>query len=349
MNISFVRLAGCLATAALIAGCSANSQGISGASPTLQAGNQSGRHIASPLANGMPIVASSHARGASWMQPDLGGQALIYVANFQAGSVSVFAYNDGKSPTLVGTLTGFDVPVAACSDNKGNVFIGDFGTATITEFAHGATLPTQVLQDPQAEPQGCAVDPTTGNLAAINWACTCGTGNIAIYANATGTPKIYTNAAQSFPESAAYDPQGNLVIAGRQNNVTNVFEVAKGTTKFTELTVKNGTIDYPGQVEWGGSYLLIGEQQYQGQNASAVYQTVLKGKTLTIHGTIPLTGTTDVFGFAKRGSGSTASIAAADVVSNDGFVYSFPGGQQTSTFSGMTAPLGMAISQAVSK
>jgi hypothetical protein len=341
-----VRLFCCLTIAALLAGCAANSQSAPGVAQNLPGAIGAGRQIASPIAAGLPAIRSQRSHGVSWMKPNLGHQALLYVGNYDNGTVSVFSYNAGQSPTLVGTLSGFTAPLAACGDSRGNVFIGDAGTSTVSEFAHGATTPTEVLQDSQGSPQGCAVDPTTGNLAVMNWACSCGAGNLAIYPNATGSPKIYANPNQPHPEAGAYDSKGNLILDGMNENTANVFEVAKGSTTFTPLTIKGGTIHFSGQVQWDADGLLIGDQEYEGQAASAVYRVTLSGKTLTIHAAIPLTGTIDVFGFVKRGTGESATLAGADVASGNGFVYAFPSGNRLSSFSGMDGPIGATISQA---
>jgi hypothetical protein len=346
MEHSKTRLLGCLTVAALLAGCIGNSEPINSAANTFQIVSGAARQITSPVAAGLPAIRSERSHRVSWIKPNLGHQALLYVGNYLNGTVSVFSYNAGRSPELVGTLSGFTAPLAACSDSNGNVFIGDSGTSTVSEFAHGATTPTRVLQDSQGSPQGCAVDPTTGNLAVMNWACSCGAGNLAIYPNATGSPKIYTNPNQPHPEAGAYDSKGNLIIDGMNQNTANVFEVAKGSTTFTPLTIKGGTIHFSGQVQWDADGLLIGDQEYEGQTASAVYRVTLSGKTLTIHGAIPLTGTTDVFGFVKRGTGKSATLAGADVVSGNGFVYAFPSGNQVSSFSGMDGPIGATLSQA---
>lgn len=62
------------------------------------------------------------SRHASWIKPGSSSGTLIYVSS-RSGSVYEYSYPDG---TLVGTLTGFDVPMGLCSDADGNVWITDF-------------------------------------------------------------------------------------------------------------------------------------------------------------------------------------------------------------------------------
>ena len=62
-------------------------------------------------------------------------------------------------------------------------------TGIILEFAHGGTQPIATLLGVRCEfPNGCSVDPTTGNLAVTNYSSNpAGPGSIAIYTGARGS------------------------------------------------------------------------------------------------------------------------------------------------------------------
>ncbi|HXM07366.1 MAG TPA: hypothetical protein VN936_07870, partial [Candidatus Acidoferrum sp.] len=98
MKRSNVRLLSCFTAAALLAGCSAGSQSVLGAAQNSPGVTGAGRQIASPIAAGFPTIRSERSHGVSWMKPNLGRQALLYVGNFDNGTVSVFSYNAGQSP-----------------------------------------------------------------------------------------------------------------------------------------------------------------------------------------------------------------------------------------------------------
>ena len=68
-------------------------------------------------------------------------QSLLYVSNQGTGNVTVYTYLNGGGLVLVGTLTGFSRPTGMCTDNLGNVWILDYGTRKIFEYAHGGTNP----------------------------------------------------------------------------------------------------------------------------------------------------------------------------------------------------------------
>ena len=46
-------------------------------------------------------------------------------------------------------------------------------------------------------------------------------------------------------------------------------------------------------MEWDGKYLALGDQSYQGQNLTAVYQTAVSGSTATVVSTTVMSGTCD--------------------------------------------------------
>ena len=101
--------------------------------------------------------------GRSWMSPIAKRVPLLYVSVWDTGVVYVYSYPKAK---LLGKLVGIlDTPSGMCSDSKGNVWITNFHGEGITEYAHGGTKPIATLSDPGTDPNGCSVDPLTGNLA----------------------------------------------------------------------------------------------------------------------------------------------------------------------------------------
>jgi hypothetical protein len=271
-----------------------------------------------------------------------GGKALMYVSELGAGSVNVYNYLAGKNPTLSGTLTGFEFPTPGCTDNKGNVYIPDFELATITEYAYGASTPTQVLSDSGFEPFGCSVDKTTGNLAVVNF----DSGSVSIYAGASGTPTVIDVPNNPIDEYCAYDNKGDLFVAGRNSSsVYQLDELPSGTSTFNSLTLAGGSIAFPGQIQWGGTNLLLGDQGTYEETSSFVNQATVSGTTATITKQITLTGTTDVVGGYKRGSVPTATYAAPDYPTSSGYIFGFPSGTQTSTFGDNSDPYGAVIVQ----
>jgi hypothetical protein len=79
--------------------------------------------------------------------------------------------------------------VGACADANGDVFIVE--SLSINEYAHGGTQPIATLSDPSGYGFGCAVDPTTGNLAVVNDGSRYISTDVLIYHNASGEPVGY--------------------------------------------------------------------------------------------------------------------------------------------------------------
>jgi hypothetical protein len=334
------RLVTVAAVAAFLAGCSGASQTAPSSSQAIPQTSHiaGGKFSLSSKPFNMAMIHKSNEK--SWASPDATkAKALLYVSNLGNGTVTFYRYSGGTS-TQKGTISGFDFPTPGCTDNKGNVFIPDLELEQITEYAYGSTNPTQVLSDSGYEPFGCSVDPTTGNLAVANF----GSGSVSVYADANGTPSVLPVSDDALTEYVAYDNTGDLFAAGR-NETSGVYildEASSGTTTFSPVTVSGGTIAFPGQIQWGGSYLLLGDQ---GEGESSVNQATVSAGTATIVKNIPLVGSGDVVGGYKRGSAAAgnATYAGPDYELDEGNNYSFPGGSNIGTYSGISSPYGAVI------
>jgi hypothetical protein len=116
--------------------------------------------------------------GKSWMLPEAKGEDLIY-ATGGCGGTCVLSYPQGK---VVGALDTSGSSV--CADSSGNIFIPQVDE--VFEYAHGGASPIATLSLPGNKyTRGCAVDPSTGNLAVV-------TGEaVAIFSGAQGQATVY--------------------------------------------------------------------------------------------------------------------------------------------------------------
>jgi DNA-binding beta-propeller fold protein YncE len=72
-----------------------------------------------------------------------------------------------------------------------------------------------MLADPNNSPRGCAVEPTTGNLAVAD-----NQDNITIYPDAGGTPTYYSTAGLvEKPSSTPTTPLGTPIFSARHGNL----------------------------------------------------------------------------------------------------------------------------------
>jgi hypothetical protein len=271
-NRSFIMLA---ATAA-IAACSA---------PAPSASNLG----ALPLPQSR-TMAQHHGRAHSWMLPQALRSDLVYVSNqgdWGNNGVYVYSYPQGKQvgylqPDTEETYEG------VCSDSHGNVWIVGWTTnyqAFYDEYAHGGTQQIGSLIS-RGVPSGCAVDPSTGNLAIANYMdfeANDHRGDIAIYQKASGNPTDYYDASIAYYYYCAYDDKGNLYADG---NTDFINELARNSDTLRHIYFKKKLA--PGSLQWNGSSLaiaLVGGSKgparidrvtVQGSGAQIVGSTALK-------------------------------------------------------------------------
>src|SRR5579871_5251079 len=129
-----------VALSAILAGCGGSSPSPVQVEPGVSLGSGDG---------------GSLHRQKSWMLPGAKTQSLLYVSNQGNGSVTAYTYVNGGGLVLVGTLTGFSKPTGMCTDNAGNVWIPDYGTRLISEYAHGGTTPIFTIKEHIGLPFDC--------------------------------------------------------------------------------------------------------------------------------------------------------------------------------------------------
>ncbi|MGC9992339.1 MAG: hypothetical protein ABSD52_08100 [Candidatus Cybelea sp.] len=271
-TLSLARYAAGLSTASLLAACSGG--GSSSLAPT--AGSLTPLSSQGSIALTMPhyVERPVHPdRGRSWLKPlPDAHSALLYVSDQDTNDVYVYHYPSG---TAVGTLTGFDQPYGQCVDKTGDVFITNFGNGTAVEYARGGTSPITTYDTPGGEPIGCSVD-AHGDVAVTNF----DPGEVTVYP--AGNPSdgtTYSSSSCEYLWTMGYDRHGNLVGAG-ENTRTAVCELALGESTMTTDSF-TGTIYFPGGTMWDGKYIAVGDQEAGGVYQTGIYQSTLKGSTLT--------------------------------------------------------------------
>ncbi|HXM06192.1 MAG TPA: hypothetical protein VN936_01950 [Candidatus Acidoferrum sp.] len=97
----------------------------------------------------------------SWIDPAAKAGPLLYVTAKQ--QVDIYAW-----PTLgrAGVLKGLQNASGACEDGSGNVWIAETYKQTLSEYAHGGTVPIATLHDPASYRSRA---PSTNTTAILRW------------------------------------------------------------------------------------------------------------------------------------------------------------------------------------
>lgn len=242
---------------ALLAGCSGSQPPI-GALGTL------------PHSDG---AATRAASGRSLIAPDDAGRDLLYAAT--GGGVNVYSYPRG---TLLGSLGvgGGDL----CSDKTGNVFIPQYFVADVLVYAHGATSPKAVLNDPYFA-MDCSVDPTSETVAV-----TAGFGDQIVifpYNPRRGWrfAKIYTNPNMTSISFCAYDKAGNLFVDGQNGSGGFMLaELPKDSRVFNTISLDQSIVT-GGAMQWIGQYLTIVDMGQGYPQPAVIYRFSISGSSGT--------------------------------------------------------------------
>ena len=320
---------GILGVAMLVAGCS----GGTAADPS-QSLPQSATAVSS-REGGQGTQPRFHK---SWMAPDAKKDDLLYVSDpGDAESVFVYSWPQGQAK---GTLTGFDRPSGLCVDGKGNVFVTNLDSGTISEFAHGGTSPIATLSDPDGYPNGCSYDKKTGNLAVTNLGSPpSGPGSVAIYNHASGSPKYYTGSDVVTFYFCGYDNRSNLFVDGEPSAGSGFAfaELPKGKKTFTNLTL-NQSFHNPAGVQWDGKYLAVGDAGDGYAGGGGIYEFSISGSTGTEVGSTPLSDAVWVGQFwiqGKKVAIPNTFYSPSNGWQGNVLLYKYPaGGTSTKTING---------------
>jgi hypothetical protein len=198
--------------------------------------------------------ALSNAASRSWIAPGAKAQSLLYISDLGANAVDVYSYPDLK---LAGSLHDFGSVAGLCSNKAGEVFVVD-EAGPVDVYAHGGSSPIRTLQTSGA-PYGCAVDPTTGNLALTNLSSYLYSA-VWVYPKAKGTPVKYNNDQIDSTYFCGYDASGNLIVDGWNRTAQFILVELPKNGKSLRLLNFGKTGTTPGGVQWDGKYVAVGDK-----------------------------------------------------------------------------------------
>lgn len=135
-----------------------------------------------------------------------------------------------------------------------------------------------------------------------------------------------------------YDNEGNLFFDGTnsQPGTNGKFEYAElpsGSNTAQSITLAGGTISAPGNVQWDGKEIVVGDQ-----STNVIYQT--SGSKIV--GQTSLEGADDVVQFFIKGK----TVIAPDVGNDSLEFFHYPaGGKAFRTMTGLTHPTAAVVSK----
>jgi hypothetical protein len=294
-----------------------------------------------------------HAGAArSWMKAGVTSATnLLYVSN--ASNVTVYDYNNGQNVTQVGTLTGFSSPQGMCTDKSGNVWIADYDTRTMFEYAHGGTSPITKITPKEGYPYACAVDKTTGNLAVSYWHPN---GHFRDYGEVVVYPKATGHGVQYGPPTGfyrsyflTYDDSSNLFTTGYEcgyyecynvKQAAPLFELPAGGTQFVQLSGAQRQVNISALV-WVNPNFLMGTGKSGPKGAGAV-KVQVTGQQAKVVAKVPFAQTFLTYGFTVR----AGQVIVPDYAGNVVRVYTLADGSLVSSFTdGVFQPFATVVSQ----
>jgi hypothetical protein len=245
MRLSLLRVLPAMAAAYMLSGCSA----------------------AQPDASLSGAVPEPNGRGG--MPSSSQGHDMLYVT--EGEDVNVYAYPGGKLLGSLGNVGG-----SVCSDRFGDVFISQYYSDDVVEYAHGAEIPKATLETPSFA-GACSVDPTTGSVAVMNGG---GGSGIVIFPytkkNGWRFARMYTIPNMSGASFCGYDGRGNLFVDGGDSSGFAFAEMPKGAKKFKPVTL-NQSIEKAGPIQWDGTYVTVADLGEGSRPPVLIYQFRISG------------------------------------------------------------------------
>jgi hypothetical protein len=317
MNYRVTALFAMAAATCVLAGCAGGTTGMPGGIAALPAAAQ--------IRQTAPAVKPAN------------GTPLLYVADSGSGTVKMYDY---PGLAYANEITGLTQPLFLCLGKAGKVFVVDYATGGVSEYAHAATSPIKTLTG-LSLPYQCAYFPTTGDLAVVAniESPSEHIGYVAVFHHASGTPTIYYDRSASLLSGVAYDSAGGLYVNGYAPDGASFYYAKLDAPErtFQAITLQGGTPGSPGPLFFDAfnNYMDIGDfstQLYQTQGTQVVNTIGLGVPDSTSNGfSVP----------------SLKRVIVADAFANQVLIYRYPHGGTAinSITSGLTMPWDAVVSK----
>ena len=276
--------------------------------------------------------------------------SLLYVSN--ASNVTVYTYENGGGIILVGTLTSFTSPGGMCTDNAGNVWITDYTSRNVYEYAHGGTAPIATITAKLGFPYACAVDSATGNLA-VSYEHPYGHfrsyAEVVVYAPGANTGPSYAPKTGFYRAYfLSYDDKSNLYATGQacgydecyRDAYIRLFQLGSRKKMF-EVVAGEARQSAPSAIVWVNPSFLMGNGK-SGDGGAQALKIQVTGKRATIVGDVNFAQTFLTYGFSRRAD----RVIVPDYAANAVQIYNLQDGSLVNSFTeGLNQPFSAVVSQ----
>jgi hypothetical protein len=156
----------------------------------------------------------------------------------------------------------------------------------ILEYAHGGTEPIATLDDPGL-PSGCAVDPTTGNVAVANVSADDPPhyhGDVVVFPNGQDPPTQYSDSSIPFFLYCSYDATGNLLVDGYDASSDGIAELPAKGQNLGDIALDQSI--GPGSIQWVDVYqaFVVAGNSGDPRGSDYIYQVQVSGSSGTVSG-----------------------------------------------------------------
>lgn len=266
------------------------------------------------------------------------GGALLYISDFLGGSVSFYSY---PGLVLKGEISSFKRPGPLCTDPRtGDVWVvSGFNSYKLSEFAHGAIKPIRTFKFAPFDSllEGCAVNPTNGDLAVTEVSEYDDPGVLLVFRNGSGKPDSYGSRNIFYYDFVGYDAEGNAFVdGGGSSEGIALDELPSGGKKLINVTPHH----------WPLRPILAGGVQSDG--ADVAVGDLKHGRIFQISDR-ELVGTTKIFGTCQVRQFAIVDnvLIAPSACHSHGEVLLYDyaaGGNPTAKLSGFREPYAVTIS-----
>ncbi|MFZ0032121.1 MAG: hypothetical protein WAK84_09635 [Candidatus Cybelea sp.] len=175
----------------------------------------------------------------------------------------------------MGNLSGVGGAIdGECVDHHGDVFVTDQLYSRLDEFAHGRVGKITELQTHRVAPISCAIDPATGNLAAVGFS-----DKVNVFKHAQGAPEVSTAQKPYVLLFCSYDSHGNLFVVGENEKryMPILLELPADGRKLIDIKLETAFAKKSelSGAQWDGKYLVVGA--YKGYSNAKIHRFAIYG------------------------------------------------------------------------